>query len=156
MEELCRHHVSGQLKVAPEHVSSNVLHAMGKCTGCADNNNADISEDTDSLEFIKVSGYEIFRKDFTEINKRLGLKQYLLPYFISAHPGASMKEAEELARYLKKTKFAPEQTQEFYPTPGTMSTVMYYTGLDPRIMKPVYVARGDRERRKQKEIISKK
>jgi len=161
MEELCRHHVSGQLKVAPEHVSANVLRAMGKCNGSAENNNADIREDADCLEFIEVSGYEKFKKDFTEINKRLGLKQYLLPYFICAHPGAAMKEAEELARYLKKTKFSPEQTQEFYPTPGTLSTMMYYTGLDPRgilngTMTPIFTAKGDKERRKQKDLIGKK
>jgi uncharacterized radical SAM protein YgiQ len=134
LETLCEYHVSGQLKVAPEHISANVLEAMGKCTHTC---------------------YEQFRKDFTEINKKLGLKQYLLPYFICAHPGAGMKEAAELSQYLKKTGFAPEQTQEFYPTPTTMSTVMYYTGLDPRTMKPIFVAKGDRERRKQKELIKK-
>jgi len=133
LETLCRHHVSGQLKAAPEHVSDNVLDAMGKCSG----------------------GYEQFQKDFTAINKRLELKQYLLPYFISAHPGAGMREAEELSRHLKKTGFVPEQAQDFYPTPGTISTVMYYTGLDPRTMKPIYVARGDRERRKQRTLISR-
>jgi len=102
------------------------------------------------------SNYEKFKKDFTEINKKFGLKQYLLPYFISAHPGAGMKEAQELAQYLKDSGFAPEQTQEFYPTPGTLSTLMYYTGIDSRTMKPVYVARGDKERRAQKDLISKK
>jgi len=132
LETLCEFHVSGQLKVAPEHICANVLEAMGKCPH---------------------SSYEQFREDFTAINKRLGLKQYLLPYFITSHPGAGMKEAEELSRYLKKTRFAPEQTQDFYPTPGTMSTVMYRTGLDPRTMKPVYVAKGDRERRKQKDLL---
>ena len=131
LETLCKYHVSGQLKVAPEHISANVLDAMGKLNG----------------------DYEQFRKDFTDINKRLGLKQYLLPYFISAHPGASTKEAEELSCYLKKTGFLPEHTQEFYPTPGTMSTVMYHTGLDPRTMKPIYVAKGDKERRMQKNLI---
>jgi len=133
LETLCAHHVSGQLKVAPEHICDNVLDAMGK-TGCA--------------------CYEQFRKDFTAINKRLGLKQYLLPYFICAHPGAGMKEAQELSRYLKKTGFAPEQTQEFYPTPGTLSAVMYHTGLDPRTMEPVYAAKGSKERRRQKDIIN--
>jgi len=133
LETLCKHHVSGQLKVAPEHISENVLDAMGK-TGSA--------------------CYERFRNDFTAVNKKLRLKQYLLPYFISAHPGAGMKEAEELAKYLKKTGFAPEQTQEFYPTPGTMSTVMYYTGLDPRAMKPIFTVKGAKERRKQKELIT--
>jgi len=132
LETLCRFHISGQLKVAPEHICANVLEAMGKCPH---------------------PSYEEFRKDFSAVNKRLGLKQYLLPYFITSHPGAGMKEAEELARYLKKTRFAPEQTQDFYPTPGTMSTVMYHTGLDPRTMKPIYVAKGDKEKRKQKELL---
>ncbi|MCL2440169.1 MAG: YgiQ family radical SAM protein [Treponema sp.] len=134
LETLCQFHVSGQLKVAPEHVSENVLEAMGKCPH---------------------SYYEKFRNDFTAVNKKLGLKQFLLPYFISAHPGAGLKEAEELKNYCKKTGFAPEQTQEFYPTPGTMSAVMYYTGLDPRTMKPIYTAKGDKERRKQKELLNK-
>jgi len=132
LETLCQYHVSGQLKVAPEHISANVLSAMGKCSS---------------------SCYEKFRKDFSAVNKRLGLKQYLLPYYISSHPDAGLKEAEELFIYLKKTGFAPEQTQDFYPTPGTMSTVMYHTGLDPRTMKPVYVAKGEKERRTQKELI---
>jgi uncharacterized radical SAM protein YgiQ len=134
LETLCAHHVSGQLKVAPEHVSANVLEAMGKCPH---------------------ECYEQFRKDFTEINKKLELKQYLLPYIISSHPGAGMKEAEELARYLKKTGFMPEQTQDFYPTPGTMSTVMYHTGFDPRTMKPIYVAKGDKERKAQRGLLKK-
>jgi uncharacterized radical SAM protein YgiQ len=135
LETLCEHHVSGQLKVAPEHVSANVLEAMGKCPH---------------------ECYERFRKDFTETHKRLKLKQYLLPYIISSHPGAGLKEAEELAHYLKKTGFVPEQTQDFYPTPGTMSTVMYHTGLDPRTMKPVYAAKGEGERKKQRALLQKK
>ena len=132
LETLCRYHVSGQLKTAPEHIAADVLEAMGKCAH---------------------SCYEQFRKDFAAVNKRLGLKQYLLPYYISSHPGASLKEAAQLARYLKKTGFAPEQTQDFYPTPGTMSTVMYRTGLDPRTMKPLYIAKGDRERRIQRALL---
>jgi uncharacterized radical SAM protein YgiQ len=132
LETLCKNHVSGQLKVAPEHVSANVLVAMGKCPH---------------------SCYEQFVNDYAEVNRRLGLKQYLLPYFISSHPGASLKEAIELAQYLKKTGFVPEQTQDFYPTPGTMSTVMYHTGLDPRTMKPVYISKGDRERRLQRALL---
>jgi uncharacterized radical SAM protein YgiQ len=134
LETICHHHVSGQLKVAPEHVSPNVLDVMGKC---------------------EHSCYEQFRKDFTEINKRLNKKQYLLPYFINAHPGAGIKEAVELSQHLKKTGFIPEQTQEFYPTPATLSTVMYHTGLDPRTMKPVYVAKEEKERQKQRELIQK-
>jgi uncharacterized radical SAM protein YgiQ len=132
LETLCRHHVSGQLKTAPEHVSPPVLDAMGKCGN---------------------ERYEQFREDYAAQNRRLGLKQYLIPYFMSAHPGASLAEAEELALYLRKTGFIPEQTQEFYPTPGTMSTVMYRTGLDPRTMRTVYVARGDRERRQQRNLL---
>jgi len=134
LEILCRYHVSGQLKTAPEHISAKVLTAMGKCAAFC---------------------YDQFRKDFSAVNKKLGLKQYLLPYFISSHPGAGMKEAVELSDYLKKTGFIPEQTQDFYPTPGTLATVMYRTGLDPRTMKNIYVARGERERRKQRELITK-
>jgi len=134
LETLCKHHVSGQLKVAPEHICENVLDAMGKPGSAC---------------------YTQFKKDFTDINKKLNLKQYLLPYFICAHPGAGLKEAHELAKHLKNTGFKPEQTQEFYPTVGTMSTVMYYTGLDPRAMKPIYTAKGDKERRKQKDLITK-
>ena len=141
LQSLCEYHVSGQLKVAPEHICMNVLDAMGKSFGEPNGG---------------ASCYEQFRNDFTDVNKKLGLKQYLLPYFISAHPGAGLKEAQELSQYLKKTGFAPEQSQEFYPTPGTMSTVMYYTGLDPRTMKPIYTAKGDKERRKQKDLITKK
>jgi len=140
LETLCRYHVSGQLKVAPEHICANVLDAMGK-RGAGGNAGS--------------SSYEQFKNDFTAVNKKLGVKQYLLPYFISAHPGAGIKEAQELSRFLKKTGFAPEQTQEFYPTPGTMSTVMYYTGLDPRTMKPVYTAKSDKERRRQKDMLRK-
>ncbi|MCL2806214.1 MAG: YgiQ family radical SAM protein [Treponema sp.] len=135
LQTLCKHHVSGQLKVAPEHISAAVLDVMGKCAHFC---------------------YEQFRKDYAAINKQLGLKQYLLPYFISSHPGASFREAQELSKYLKKTGFVPEQTQDFYPTPATMSTVMYRTGLDPRTMQPVYVAKGEKERRKQKDLITKK
>jgi uncharacterized radical SAM protein YgiQ len=136
LETLCKHHVSGQLKVAPEHICINVLDAMGKKTTSA--------------------SYEQFKKDFMAINKKLGMDQYLLPYYINAHPGAGLKEAAELARYLKKTGFTPKQTQEFYPTPFTLSTVMYHTGFDPRTMKPIYAAKGDKERRKQKDLLVKK
>jgi len=141
LETLCRHHVSGQLKVAPEHICGSVLDAMGKRAAKSEDGTTD---------------YERFRNDFTAVNKRLGLKQYLLPYFISAHPGAGMKEAQELSKYLKKPGFSPEQTQEFYPTPGTMSTVMYYTGFDPRVMKPIFSAKKDKDRRRQKELITKR
>jgi uncharacterized radical SAM protein YgiQ len=132
LETICKYHVSGQLKVAPEHISPIVLRAMGKCG---------------------PECYEQFRKDYAAENRRLGLKQYLIPYFISAHPGAALAEAEELGRYLKKTGFVPDQSQDFYPTPGTMSTVMYRTGLDPRSMEPIYTARGERERRQQRALL---
>ena len=128
---LCKHHVSGQLKIAPEHIVPKVLDAMGKRGG----------------------SYEQFRNEYAEQNRRLGLKQYLIPYFISAHPASSLEDAVELALYLKKTGFVPDQAQDFYPTPGTMSTVMYHSGLDPRSMKPVYVARGERERRLQRALL---
>jgi uncharacterized radical SAM protein YgiQ len=132
LETLCHYHVSGQLKVAPEHVSPGVLGAMGKCGH---------------------ECYEQFIKDYAAQNKRLGLRQYLVPYFIASHPGASLADAVELALYLKKTGFVPEQAQDFYPTPGTMSTVMYRTGLDPRSMEPVYVPGGERERRMQRALL---
>jgi uncharacterized radical SAM protein YgiQ len=134
LETLCAYHISGQLKVAPEHVSERVLHAMGKCGH---------------------ESYAQFTKDYAEQNRKLGKRQYLVPYFISNHPGASLDDARELARYLAKTGFIPEQTQDFYPTPGTMSTVMYRTGLDPRVMEPIYAARGERERRQQRSLLQK-
>ena len=132
LEELCEHHVSGQLKVAPEHVSERVLDAMGK----ADN-----------------GAYEEFRRRFAETNLRLGLKQYVIPYFISGHPGSTMEDAVELALYLKRGGFVPDQAQDFYPTPGTLSTAMYRTGLDPRTMTAIYVPRGEREKRLQRALL---
>jgi uncharacterized radical SAM protein YgiQ len=132
LETLCRYHISGQLKVAPEHCSRQVLAAMGK-------NGAGI--------------YELFRERYATVNRALGLKQYLIPYYISAHPGAGLEEAVELALTLKKAHFVPDQAQDFYPTPGTLSTVMYRTGLDPRTMEPLYVARGGRERRLQRALL---
>ncbi len=132
MDELCAHHVGGQLKVAPEHVSASVLDAMGK-TGNA--------------------VYEEFRDLFGETNERLGMDQYLVPYFISSHPGSTLADAIELALHMKRTNFVPDQVQDFYPTPGTLSTVMYRTGLDPRTMEPIYVPRGDREKRLQRALL---
>ena len=129
LETLCRHHISGQLKTAPEHIVPEVLAAMGK-----------------------TGDYEKFRKQFFEINKALGLKQYLIPYFISGHPGCTMDDAAALAGYLRKSGFVPEQSQDFYPTPGTLSTVMYYTGLDPRSMKTIYVP-GEREKHIQRAML---
>jgi uncharacterized radical SAM protein YgiQ len=132
LETLCRRHISGQLKVAPEHRSPRVLAAMGKNTGAA---------------------YEQFRKDFAALNRRLGLKQYLIPYFISSHPGSTLEDAADLAAYLKQSGFVPDQVQDFYPTPGTLSTVMYHTGLDPRAMQEIFVPRGDREKRLQRSLL---
>jgi uncharacterized radical SAM protein YgiQ len=131
LKTLCRWHVSGQLKVAPEHVASSVLAAMGK-------------GDHET--------YSKFVKDYTEINRGLGYKQYLVPYFISGHPGSTLQDGVELALYLKKSRFIPDQVQDFYPTPGTLSTVMYRTGLDPRTMKPISVP-GEREKRLQRALI---
>ncbi len=124
MESLVRNHVSGQLKVAPEHISKQVLSCMGKSP---------------------VEVYDAFRDEFFEENRRQGKKQFIIPYFIAAHPGSTMQSAIELALYLKKQGFVPDQVQEFYPTPSTVSTCMYYTGLDPRPgedFKPVYVPKG--------------
>ncbi len=132
LRELCEHHVSGQLKVAPEHVSARVLDAMGKSGN---------------------EVYEEFRRRFAEANRRLGAKQYLVPYFISSHPGSTLENAIELALHLKKTGFVPDQAQDFYPTPGTLSTAMYRTGLDPRTMRPIEVARGEREKRLQRALL---
>ena len=120
LRELCQYHVSGQLKVAPEHISDNVLKRMGKPEN-------------------KV--YRQFMKEYAAMNDSLGMKQYLVPYLMSSHPGSTLKEAIELAEYLRDLGYMPEQVQDFYPTPSTISTCMYYTGLDPRTMKPVYVAR---------------
>jgi len=130
--ELCEHHVSGQLKVAPEHVSDRVLGFLGKPSEAV---------------------YRDFSRAFSRINKELGKKQYLIPYFISAHPGSRLEDAVELAEYCRDSGFIPDQVQDFYPTPGTVSTCMYYTGLDPRTMNKVYVPRGGRERRMQRALL---
>ena len=138
LRELCEHHVSGQLKVAPEHVNSSVLRLMRKSTH---------------------EVYEAFAQAYAEENRRLKKKQYLIPYYIAAHPGAGLAEAIENALYLKKTGFVPDQVQDFYPTPGSLSTCMYYTGLNPRARRadgsfePVYVARGAHERRLQRALL---
>ncbi len=130
--ELCQHHVSGQLKVAPEHISSNVLHYMGK-------------------PGVKV--YEKFCRKFYDINKEIGKEQYLVPYLMSSHPGSTLRDAIELAVYLRKNNIRPEQVQDFYPTPGTLSTAMFYTGLDPRTMKKVYVPRDPHEKALQRALL---
>ncbi len=130
--ELVEHHVSGQLKVAPEHISDAVLSRMGKP---------------------RKAVYERFVKKYYEINKKLGKEQYLVPYLMSSHPGSTLKEAIELAEYLRDLGYMPEQVQDFYPTPSTISTVMYYTGLDPRDMKPVYVCKNPHEKAMQRALI---
>lgn len=136
--ELCLHHISGQLKVAPEHVNDNVLRLMRKSSH-------------------KV--YEEFAAEYEKINRELGKKQYLVPYYIAGHPGAGLNEAIEVALYLKKTGFVPEQVQDFYPTPGSLATCMYYTGLNPHNktkdghFERVYVARGGHERKLQRALL---
>lgn len=138
LEELCKYHISGQLKVAPENVSNKMLSYMRKSNH---------------------SVYEQFEKEYNDMNKKLGLKQYLVPYYIASHPGASLEEAIETALHLKKTGFVPDQIQDFYPTPGSLSTCQYYTGLDPYsknedgTFKKLYVARGAHERRLQRSVV---
>lgn len=130
--ELCKYHVSGHLKVAPEHVSDRVLEKMGKPGR-------------------KV--YDEFVEKFYAINKKLEKEQYLVPYLISSHPGSDLNAAIELALYLKEIKYSPEQVQDFYPTPGTLSTCMFYTELDPRTMKKVYVPLSPREKAMQRALL---
>ncbi|ATD55578.1 YgiQ family radical SAM protein [Clostridium chauvoei] len=131
-KELVEHHVSGQLKVAPEHVSPRVLKYMGKPSG-----------DT----------YDRFSEKFFKINKQLGKEQYLIPYLMSSHPGSGLREAIELAEYLRDIKYQPEQVQDFYPTPGTLSTTMFYTGLDPITMEEVYIPKSKEEKAMQRALL---
>jgi len=131
-KELIQHHVSGQLKVAPEHVSDRVLKYMGKPS---------------------FSVYEKFRSRFYELTKSAGKKQYLVPYLMSSHPGSTVEDAIKLAQFLKKEGLHPEQVQDFYPTPGTVSTCMFYTGLDPATLKPVYVPRTPKEKAEQRALL---
>lgn len=130
--ELCEYHISGQLKVAPEHVSDKVLRKMGKP---------------------EHSVYEKFTEKYAQMNKRLHKDQYLVPYLMSSHPGATLKEAVELAEYLRDIGHMPEQVQDFYPTPSTISTCMYYTGVDPRDMTPVYVPKSPHEKAMQRALM---
>lgn len=132
LKELCQYHISGQLKVAPEHVAGPVLSLMGKPEHCV---------------------YEKFTEEFLKMNKKLGKKQYLVPYLMSSHPGSSLKEAVELAEYCRDLGYMPEQVQDFYPTPSTLSTCMYYTGVDPRTLKPVYVPKNPHEKAMQRALI---
>ncbi len=131
-KELCKYHVSGQLKVAPEHVSDAVLEKMGKPEN---------------------SVYRKFAKKYTRLNEQMGKKQYLVPYLMSSHPGSDLKAAIELAEHVRDIGYMPEQVQDFYPTPSTLSTVMYYTGVDPRTMKKVYVPKNPHEKAMQRALI---
>ncbi|MGN0182234.1 MAG: YgiQ family radical SAM protein [Candidatus Ornithomonoglobus sp.] len=130
--ELLKYHTSGQLRVAPEHVSDNVLQYMGKPSR-------------------KV--YDRFMDKFYKLNDEMRLNQYAVPYLMSSHPGSTMKDAIKLAEYLNEHRLNPEQVQDFYPTPGTISTCMYYTGLDPFTMKPVYVPRSKKEKEAQRALL---
>lgn len=131
-KELCKHHVSGQLKVAPEHISAKVLEKMGKP-------NKDV--------------YFKFAKKYSEINKSLNKDQFLVPYLMSSHPGSDLEAAIELSEYLRDLNYTPEQVQDFYPTPGTLSTCMYYTELDPRTLEKVYVPKSPHEKAMQRALI---
>ena len=132
LHELIEHHVSGQLKVAPEHCSAAVLDAMGKP---------------------HIESYLAFQREFFRYTRKIGREQYLVPYLMSSHPGSTLQDAVELALFLKREHLRPEQVQDFYPTPGTISTCMFYTGLDPYTLRPVYVPRTDREKAMQRALL---
>ncbi len=132
LEELCRYHISGQLKIAPEHISDRVTYMMGK------------------------SGrrvYQRFAEKFRQMNQKLGLKQYLVPYFMSSHPGAHLEDAIELAEFIRDMGYHPQQVQDFIPTPGTLSTCMWYTGLNPLTGEPVYTAKTYEEKQMQRALM---
>ena len=131
-EELVQHHISGQLKVAPEHIADPVLRRMGKP-----------SNDV----------YQSFARKYKTLNKKYNKNQYLVPYLMSSHPGSTLKEAIALAEYIRDLGYMPEQVQDFYPTPSTVSTCMYYTGLDPRTLRPVYTPKTDHEKAMQRALI---
>lgn len=130
--ELCKHHISGQLRVAPEHISDNVLKYMGKPSR---------------------SVYEKFIKKFEKINDELKIEQYAVPYLMSSHPGSTLKDAVALAEYLRDKNIQPDQVQDFYPTPGSISTCMYYTEIDPFTMKKVYVPKTYVEKQMQRALL---
>lgn len=132
MRELIEHHISGQLKVAPEHCSAAVLDKMGKP---------------------HIEAYKRFQKKFYEITRQKGKEQYLVPYLMSSHPGSKLSDAVELAVFLKENRIRPEQVQDFYPTPGTLSTCMFYTGLDPYTLEPVYIAKDPKEKAMQRALL---
>ncbi|UOJ22578.1 YgiQ family radical SAM protein [Clostridium botulinum] len=131
-KELCEHHISGQLKVAPEHISDKVLNLMGKPTR---------------------NVYDSFVKKYYDINKKIHKNQFLVPYLMSSHPGSDLKAAIELAQYIKKMGYTPEQVQDFYPTPGSLSTTMYYTGINPLTEEKVYVPKEQKEKRMQRSLL---
>ncbi|WP_409069149.1 YgiQ family radical SAM protein [Clostridium sp. FAM 1755] len=131
-KELCEHHISGQLKVAPEHISDKVLKLMGKPTR---------------------NVYDSFVKKYYDINKKIHKKQFLVPYLMSSHPGSDLKAAIELAQYIKKMGYTPEQVQDFYPTPGSLSTTMYYTGLNPLTGEKVYIPKEQKEKSMQRALL---
>ena len=129
---MCQYHVSGQLKVAPEHVSDQVLQKMGKP---------------------QTQVYQEFVRKYEKMNQKLHKDQYLVPYLMSSHPGSTLRDAIELAEHIRDLGYMPEQVQDFYPTPSTISTCMYYTGVDPRDMKPVYVPKNPHEKAMQRALI---
>ncbi len=131
-KELCEHHISGQLKIAPEHISDSVLKVMGKP---------------------KHSVFDSFIKKYQEFNSKAGKKQFFIPYFISSHPGSTLEDALKLAEYLKGLGFTPDQVQDFYPTPGTLSTAMYYTGINPLDGKKIFVAREHKDKQDQRALL---
>lgn len=132
LRELCEHHISGQLKIAPEHIADRTLYYMNKTPHAL---------------------YEEFIKRYERMNARLGKKQFVVPYLMSSHPGCTLSDAIELAQYLKKIGHRPQQVQDFYPTPGTVSTCMYHTGLDPRTMQPVFVPKSPQEKAMQRALM---
>lgn len=134
-KELCEHHISGQLKVAPEHISERVLAQMGKPTR---------------------EVYEMFVNKYTLLNKKLNKKQFIVPYLMSSHPGSELKDAIELALYIKEMGYTPEQVQDFYPTPGSLSTTIYYTGINPFTMEKVYVPKDQKEKNMQRALLQYK
>ena len=130
--ELVKYHISGQLKVAPEHCSAAVLDKMGKP---------------------HIESYIRFKKKYDRLNNEEGMKQFLVPYLMSSHPGSTLKDAIELALFLKKEHIHPQQVQDFYPTPGTISTAMFYTGLDPYTMEPVFVPKTYEQKKMQRALL---
>ena len=135
LKELVEHHISGQLRVAPEHVSDQVLRYMGKPSHQV---------------------YENFLKAYDRVNRQTGKQQYAVPYFMSSHPGCTLKEAVKLAEYVRDLGFTPEQVQDFYPTPSTLSTCMYYTGIHPLTKEKVYVPKNPHEKAMQRALMQYK